>query len=322
MESKMTTLLPKSEESGDYKLLSDYAVLLLKAGKHKLSLDLMQVLYHNHPDQYQLAANLGTAFEINGNLDSALFYIKRGMELNPDAHDGSEWVHIKVLEIKVEILKDSTYLQNRSVLGISEEAKENVEIRNQILTQVVERFPFTPGPDAIMASILMDLADCYKNTESMEFASVIYKLANSYYGANKEFVSQKINEIDSLKKVHASITLKSADIEGLEPLASMIKESKIKEYKVLDDNNEDNYQIDFTSLNIDFLSLLEFISLSPLPIKEVIEPPVPSTKIKKNQTVPESSPKEKKGTNFVFYMLGFVAILLIVIIVKKNRSKK
>ena len=58
MESKLMKLLHQIEEIGDYKLLSDYAVLLLKSGKHKLSLDLMQVLYHNHPDQYQLAANL------------------------------------------------------------------------------------------------------------------------------------------------------------------------------------------------------------------------------------------------------------------------
>lgn len=324
MESKLTKLLPKIKETGDYKLLSDYAVILLKAGKHQLSLDIMQVLYHNHPDQYQLAANLGTAFEINGNLDSALFYINRGMELNPDAHDGSEWVHIKVLETKQNLITDSLYLKSNSVLGISEEAKESITIRNQILIQAAERFPFTPGPDPIMASILVDLADAYKNTESIEYASALYKLANSYYGARLGIIAPREKEIDSLGKVYASIKLKRGEVEGFDEHGDFIKESKLKQYKVLDDNNETNYQIDFSNLEMDFISLLTLVNLSPLPIPEIKEVEIDETPIiieNSKNTIPTSAKKEKKGSLIIFYILGAITLIILIIVLKKNRSK-
>jgi tetratricopeptide (TPR) repeat protein len=320
-ETKLTKLIPQIEETGDYKLLSDYAVLLLKSGKHKLALDLMQVLYHNHSDQYQLAANLGTAFEINGNLDSALFYIKRGMELNPDAHEGSEWVHIKVLETKSHLIDNPSYLSSNSVLGISEEAKANVEIRNQILIQVQERFPFTPGPDPIMASILLDLGDCYKNTESIEFAAGIYNLAGDYYGASPNVTFKKTHEIDSLRKVYSSVKLKKGEIEELDLHGDLIKTSKIKEYKILDDNNEENYQIDFSMLNLDLVSLLSLVNLTqlPQPIKiEIIEHEEIEEVV--SEIDDKAEEKDKKGSNFIFYLLGAVTLILIVVIVKKNRS--
>ena len=71
-------------------MLSDYAVYLMKAGRVDESLAILKELNKNLPQEYQIAANLDTAYELNGELDSALFYIKRGIEINPDAHAGSE----------------------------------------------------------------------------------------------------------------------------------------------------------------------------------------------------------------------------------------
>ena len=319
-ESKLVKLLPTISEKGDYKLLSDYAVLLLKGGKHKLALDVMQILYHNHPDEYQLAANLGTAFEINGNLDSAIFYINRGMELNPDAHEGSEWVHIKVLETKAKLITDPSYLTSNSVLNLSEEDKENEAIRNQIQIQVQERFPFTAGPDPIMASILIDLADCYKQTKSIEFAAAIYKLSNSYYGADITLVKAKTQIIDSLRNAHAQIKLKHGEVEGYHEHADFIKEQKLKEYKVLDDNNENGYAIDWMKVNTNLEELIAMVGLSMLPEPIILE--VEEIKTTEKTEVTEEVTKKDSPSNFVFYLLmGVLIIILIAVFVKLRKAK-
>ena len=94
---KLPELQEKIKTEGDYKDLSDYAVFLMKMGKFEEAKIILVELQYNHPDEYKLASNLGTAFELVGELDSALKYINYGMELNPDAHEGSEWVHIRCI---------------------------------------------------------------------------------------------------------------------------------------------------------------------------------------------------------------------------------
>tara|TARA_B110000046_G_C13024495_1_gene413104 strand:+ start:2444 stop:2677 length:234 start_codon:yes stop_codon:yes gene_type:complete len=62
-------------------MLSDYAVYLMKAGRVDESLAILKELNKNLPQEYQIAANLGTAYELNGELDSALFYINAESKL-------------------------------------------------------------------------------------------------------------------------------------------------------------------------------------------------------------------------------------------------
>ncbi|NOQ70986.1 MAG: hypothetical protein GQ574_03230 [Crocinitomix sp.] len=175
-------------------LLSDYAVLLMKAGKIEASLALLIELNRNLPNEYQIAANLGTAYELNGELDSAIHYINRGMELNPEAHEGSEWVHIKVLECKLKQIENPNYLNNTSVLELTAEQKANYKTRHQLEIQIRERFPFTPGPNQIMASLMIDLGDCYASDLSIEYAKAFYTIAAEYYGAETEITSPKISK--------------------------------------------------------------------------------------------------------------------------------
>ena len=48
-----------------------------------------------YPNEYVVIANLGTTYELMGNNEKALEYIKKGMKLNPRSHNGSEWIHVE-----------------------------------------------------------------------------------------------------------------------------------------------------------------------------------------------------------------------------------
>jgi tetratricopeptide (TPR) repeat protein len=204
--SKLPQFDADFQESQSPYVLSDYAVLLMKAGKIKESLSLLIALNKRLPNEYQIAANLGTAYELIGELDSALFYIKRGIEINPKAHGNSEWIHVKVLETKKRQLEDPNYLDSKSVLELTEFQKNNLSTRYELEIQIRERFPFTAGPDQIMASLMIDLGDCYANDVSIEYAKAFYNIANKYYGADSSITAPKIDQMVAHRAEYKDIT--------------------------------------------------------------------------------------------------------------------
>lgn len=238
-------------------LLSDYAVFLMKAGKIEESLALLVELNKNLPNEYQIAANLGTAYELNGELDSALFYINRGMELNPDAHEGSEWVHVKILEVKLKQIQDPNYLNNTSVLKLAAEQKADYKTRRQLEIQIRERFPFTPGPDEIMASLMLDLGDCYAANLSIEYAKAFYTIAEIYYGTDPAITDPKIEKMVALRVDYKDISPPTTTSDGND-----IRLTGVSYKSIIDDNNRNNYRIDWNEYNTDVESLLAKVDYS------------------------------------------------------------
>lgn len=88
--------------SGDYKIWSDIAVNLMKLGMADSAIKILIPLAKKYPEEYNILANLGTGYELIGALDSAHKYISKGFEINPRSHRGSEWIHVKILEAKIQ----------------------------------------------------------------------------------------------------------------------------------------------------------------------------------------------------------------------------
>lgn len=53
----------------------------MKLGKADVALEILKELNYHYPNEYKIVANLGTAYELNAELDSALKYIKKGIKL-------------------------------------------------------------------------------------------------------------------------------------------------------------------------------------------------------------------------------------------------
>ncbi|MBD0254239.1 MAG: hypothetical protein ICV83_00860 [Cytophagales bacterium] len=195
-------------EQYNFKQQSDIAVQLARLGEYGPSLRMLQRLYRQHPGEYALAANLGTLYELNGKPDSALFYIRRGMALNPTAHQGSEWVHVRILQAKLNGQKDPDWLAHHAVLGIHGGAKKDtlegyypyLDTVMHITYQLQERIPFTPAPDRLMARLLNEYADLLARELSMESAFTAYQMALVYDPADADGNRRKLSELTPLLK--------------------------------------------------------------------------------------------------------------------------
>lgn len=205
IQYEMQDILQKMIVERSYMALSDYSICLMQAGKKEEALKILQELYSKYPGEYQLASNLGTAYELNGQNDSALKYIRRGMELNPAEHEGSEWVHVSILETKIQLAKNPDYLKTYRVLNLTEAQLNDTVVASQIELQLRERFPFCPGPDLIMAQLITDLADITMNTSSLELAKGFYGIGIYYFGDSSEVSLRKQAECIALLKKYETV---------------------------------------------------------------------------------------------------------------------
>ncbi len=297
----------KIQETKDPRHLSDYAVLLMKVGKVDESLTILRNLQENNPNEYTYASNLGTAYELVGELDSALKYIELGMELNANAHGGSEWVHVAVLETKKNLLNDSLYLDNHSVLELSEAQENDTAVMRQLEIQVRERFPFSPGPNAIMASLMIDLGDCYVNNKSFELAKAFYTIAEKYFGANSALTQPKISRTLSLRSEHKNVDIPHG--QGIREGENIII-SGVRYTSIMDDINDPPFDIDWSDHDIDPEGLLTMVDLGmpaePVLTLGLIEDTVkPIESIQYNEGVIDND----EGDNMMVIMIMIIAAM-------------
>ncbi len=196
-------------EQYNFGFQSDIAVKLSYLGEFKKALEILIRLEKQHPDEYRIAANLGTLYELNGMNHEALQFIKKAMQINPEEHEGSEWVHVKILEAKIAMEKDHNWLAKHRVLntGIGFDSKRtDDESRakqiSDIEYQLQERLPFTKFPDAVMANVLNELGDLYGVEASAEMAYVAYELAGQNNGDKLYGLTAKKAKLALVLKKH------------------------------------------------------------------------------------------------------------------------
>ncbi|MCX6318361.1 MAG: tetratricopeptide repeat protein [Bacteroidetes bacterium] len=158
---------------------NDQALTYMRMGRYDEALILLQKLEKEKPDEYNVVANLGTLYELTGENEKALSYIKKAVALNAQSHRGSEWVHIKILEAKL-LQKDAAWWKTHPVLSISTTSKTPETIINDITYQLKERLPFTPKPDLLTAAVLNETGDYLVQQQKHEQAWIIYKIGDEY----------------------------------------------------------------------------------------------------------------------------------------------
>ena len=170
---------------------NDYAVALMYLGRSKEAVELLQTLEKEQPGIYYTAANLGTAYELSGDNEKALHWIQEGIRRNPDSHDGTEWLHVKILQAKIAQQKSSDYFKKHSVLGFRpEDIHDEIvidgekfpvkEVQRAIEYQLAERLQFVKPRDPAVASLLFDYAAIEAAINSMETAKGVLKMAMEF----------------------------------------------------------------------------------------------------------------------------------------------
>ena len=202
LKLKANTLWHNYIATDSLEYLSDYGAALIYLGKYTKAKSIYEQIEHQSPDLYTTASNLGTLYELTGKPDSALIWIKKSIELNPKSHDGSEWVHIKILKFKLSDSKD----YNTSILGLSfgeDEKPTNPnnynlkELQQHIWHQLTERSRFVKPTNLIVGNIYFDLGNILAQTRDVQSALKSYEAAKEY-GFESELMNERINKFESM----------------------------------------------------------------------------------------------------------------------------
>lgn len=184
---------------------SDLGVLYLYLGDYETAKNIFVTIEKESPYRYNTAANLGTTYELLGRDDSAYFWMKKAVKINPNSHNGSEWIHLKILEQKIKN-KTADFL-DYDVLDLNFGNKiipENIdsldlfELRNQLFEQLTERMMFVMPKDKIMAHLLYDLGTISAIQVDIKTALRIYEMAIEY-GYSSNLLNDRIAEFNLLQ---------------------------------------------------------------------------------------------------------------------------
>jgi tetratricopeptide (TPR) repeat protein len=136
---------------------NDYAAALLFAGRFSDAVPVLEALERDHPGQYATASNLGTAYELVGDLDQAKVWIAKGVERNPESHVGTEWLHLAILDTKQKLKTDPNWLRTHSVFdGVKDRSR--AEIAHALEYQLNERLYFIRHDDLVMCDLMYQAA--------------------------------------------------------------------------------------------------------------------------------------------------------------------
>lgn len=214
----------KQDHAGPYTLQqkNDDAVLLILMGQYQQAISILEALERSHPNLPKTAVNLGTAYELNGQLLQARKWVRIGMQRDPNIHEGSEWIHMNILNAKLNHA-DVTWLNQNPVLNLTFGSgyapqpnhihQDHIDqvglerIFEQAKLQIAERKQFVFGKDPILARMYYDLANIEQSLYSENMLNRM--LFNQEANALLDFAQSSGLQKDSLIKKR--ITMISAN---------------------------------------------------------------------------------------------------------------
>lgn len=170
-----------------YKVASDLAAHQLRTHQIADAVKLLEQLYAQHPNEYNIVANLGTAYELTGENAKALALLRKAAAMNPGAHQGSEWIHVKILEQKTSSLPYKSIIN----LGVQDFSQWIIDkqyvfprpadiLAIQIAYQLHERIAFIAAPDSIIGQLVLDFADIIAKGDARDSSIAFYDYAARY----------------------------------------------------------------------------------------------------------------------------------------------
>ncbi|MCD0468186.1 M48 family metallopeptidase [Flavobacterium sp. JAS] len=185
------------KKTNDIDYLSDKGYVLIISGKYQEALKLYLEIEKLKPNRYSTASNLGTLYELMGENQNAFNWIKKSIQINPESHKGSEWLHLKILEAKIKNLKEVSgeFLIN-TTFGLEKTPKTNLskkeleELKKALYYQLNERITFIKPKDRIISVLLFELGNIAIINKDYLSASQIYELSKKY-GFQEELINKR-----------------------------------------------------------------------------------------------------------------------------------
>jgi tetratricopeptide (TPR) repeat protein len=91
---------------------ADLGALDVRLGRIDKAMGVLVPAARKHPDHFHLAANLGTAFQLSGDLDRAAEYLTEAVRLAPAKQKSFEEYHLKLVRLRAKERKGTTTLDD------------------------------------------------------------------------------------------------------------------------------------------------------------------------------------------------------------------
>lgn len=193
---------PKDSNKDD--LYTDISAYMIYNGEYQEAIDYLNKNVKVKNTNYNFCSNIGVAHELVGNLDSALFFTSLGINLNPESHNSSEWIHIKILEAEIALKKDKNWLDKNDIFDfkMSKDSIPTVfpkkltldDFCYQLYFQLEERTYFVKAKnqDPVVARLILIMADASTRAFDVKKSIVTYKLAAEYDTSLTSIVDKRI----------------------------------------------------------------------------------------------------------------------------------
>ena len=304
----------RGQEEDDFKNESNIALYYMKLGEVKKALQILEPLALEFPDEYIIIANLGTAYELDGQLTKALEQIRKGYAINPNSHYGSEWIHIKILEAKVAHGSNSSWYISHSIITVEELLEKNTghdrRHRNHLAAQIRTRVPFTPAPNKVIANLLRTYAEYCAEHDTYENALMARIYVLEFEESNYQLLRDRSSLSDLIKKI------KNRDdiFVGFSPMfKDLISTGEIDPSLLI-------YAIDTAALQFEKEDAIQFTQLDSL---EMFKTQNDSLREKANAK-PKRYKIQAAGQNGFFWgsLFGTIGLVLGIIIVTISYRRK
>jgi len=91
---------------------ADLGAIYLRLGDPSAALEVLQPAQREHPQNFRLNANLGTAWQMNGDLGQAAAYLEQSALLAPGRYQKAEELHLKLVKLRARQPKDAQDLDD------------------------------------------------------------------------------------------------------------------------------------------------------------------------------------------------------------------
>lgn len=212
---------PNTYTSDPFYKEQDAALTALLSKNAAQAVEQFIALDRKYPGRYSTAVNLGTAYELNGDNEKALTWIREGMKRNPDSHLGTEWLHIEILKTKIKLGDDTHALDLAHVIDIPESfvskpggtlSFDGIKLSPELIEkaldyQLLERMVFVKPKDPVVADLLFTLSRFIAHRHDVSEALKILKIAENYGFKNQSLLddTRKLYEEKAVPSVGAAI---------------------------------------------------------------------------------------------------------------------
>lgn len=219
---------------------NDLGIAYLLTGKLDAAITLFRATEQKFPGNARVAANLGTALELKGENEEALEWIREGVIRDAGEHQGSEWLHARILTAKIALANNPDWFDKNSVLGLDfgkgevpvapeilpfekGKLKGGQELLDQINYQLAERTRFAKRPDAVVGDLLASAGD-------LAIAASLSPIDGGHEDASKYYEDALKSGAPHANLIRKRLARYKADIAALPPPKPRKEVDDVAEY--------------------------------------------------------------------------------------------